>query len=251
MPSGAYRFVRVDILPNAASAFDFYATQYHGTVGVSCSSQLGSPTCLDQELVGTTWVGVLSFGTVDADAGTALAREVVSAVSSAGPGAAPWSIPPTTRQLPAMCDGLITADAVQSIAGVGSHVVIGSNGRDEEYSIDDASLAAWGSQQCYWRVSDQDLYLGAVLTLPGGAWGWEEALPTISPAPEPLALEGLLPGDAAWSRCAGDGKYCFVDMTIGGNWIEVIAFAHDNDVPVDNRAFAAAASAAVVANLVP
>ncbi|HEY5230563.1 MAG TPA: hypothetical protein VIJ11_06710, partial [Galbitalea sp.] len=83
----------------------------------------------------------------------------------------------------------------------------------------------------------------------GGAWAWaEDKTQTLADAPlQTLHLTGLAVHDGAWIRCAAANASCIVDLTLGGDWIEVAVPA--TSTAANKRAAVTALAQAVVTKL--
>jgi hypothetical protein len=244
----AYVGVRVLVLPNANSQWDRYVAYYGPTiVGDYCAASSVPLFCTTDALVGSNWVDVRIVGASSSAGASALGAEVVSAVTSAGPGAAVWTPPAGTTTLPADCPGVVADATVQSALGLAVPVQASSGGGG--WSIESGARENWGGPHCYWGFLDADDGVGSLATLPGGAWAWAEARTfiTLPAVPEAVSIAGLAAGDEAWLRCSAGDTYCVIDLVIGGNWVE--AYIWPGTSTPDHRAGALAVGEAIVASI--
>ena len=175
-----YIGARVLVLPDAVSQWERFADYYgtDGEVGHYCATESVPLYCTTNELVDTTWVNVTVIGAATSESANALGTSAVAAIADAPAGAAPWAIPAGTTPLPANCETVVSADAVQTATGIATPLRSGTGGGG--WSIEAAAYENWGSLWCVWNYSDSDLSVGVLATLPGGAWAWHEASELVS-----------------------------------------------------------------------
>lgn len=248
-----YVGMRVLVLPNAGEQWVRYENYYGaGADSIYCSDgALASITCSTNRLVGTNWVDVTVTGPSSADLGRSLSAEILASVGAAGPGADPWVVPADTAPLPSECTEIISDADVQTALALG--VAVQTNYAAGGWSLSAAASQDWGGPYCYWAYLGADAGVGALNTLRGGAWAWDEARAfiTVPAVPEAVAISGLAATDEAWIRCAPANSYCLTDLVIGGNWISVYMWPDEGGSPlgVDRRAGAIAIAEAIVATL--
>jgi hypothetical protein len=147
---------------------------------------------------------------------------------------------------------VITDASVKSALGLLVWVEASSGGGG--WSLEAGATKNWGGPQCYWAFLGSDSGVGALATLPGGAWAWAEARSFLSfpEAPTAVTIAGLASGDEAWLRCAGSDAFCVIDLVIGGNWVQAYIWPGSGTGPaIDRRAGAIAVGTAIVAKLAP
>ena len=247
-----YVGVRVLVLPNATDQWARYVDYYGDDAGgIYCSPASDPVSCSTDQISGTNWVDITIAGASSEATATALFDEILSAVDAAGPGADAWVVPAETAPLPTECPGIISdADAQAAFAlDVPVQAAYAAGG----WSLGAAASEDWGGPYCYWAFLGADAGVGALNTLRGGAWAWQEARAfiTVPSVPQPVAIPGLAASDEAWIRCAPAEAYCLVDLVIGGNWISVYAWADEGMEPigVDRRTAVIALATAAAATL--
>ena len=107
---------------------------------------------------------------------------------------------------------------------------------------------------CSWVFGNGDLSVGTLRWLPGGGWAARQAAatPSVPQAAQPVALAGLVDQDAAFVRCAENDDGCWLDLVVGGNWVQLSVAPEKAGIPplgVDRRTAILAMGAQVVANL--
>jgi hypothetical protein len=245
--------VTLSILPNAATQ---WARFDPSQAGVQCYAPSTALNCWSNQLVGTTWIELYMFGVGGDPEAHALSAAVVSAVSSAGRGAAAWT-PPSGTTTFGDCTQLLTPAQVAGDLGI-TDTAIRFTTDDGGWSIREATRAEANAVGCQFQYADGDNIVGQVLWLRGGAWAHDAAIAAAQPgwgSPTAASIAGLASGDQAQIRCnAPDpaaeefAPVCTVDLLLGGNWLQVVIAPYPGDLHVtaDPRVAALAVAAHLV-----
>lgn len=227
----AYLGIRVLVLPDAVSQWERFETYYSssGVLGLYCAELIEPLYCTHEELVGTTWVSAEIIGAGNAPATEAIANEILTAVSTAGPGGAAWMPPADTIPLSANCEDTLPVTPVGLLLGVGVPLV--AQGPGGGWSLGAGARENTGAALCIYTFEMSMAGVGSIETLPAGAWAWQEVRPLITtPAvPERVDIALLGDGDEAWVRCSADGHLCFLDLVVGGNWVQLQAWDNEGE----------------------
>jgi hypothetical protein len=195
--------------------------------GGECDVDSGGSICQLDHLVGTgTWIDILGrHSTGGGNALGPLHDSVVAAVTAAGTPSGPTTPQAGTLTLGTQCTDFASTSAVQTALGTSAAIAAStpSQGSDD-YSIIPTEYAAQDTLKdhpCIFTAGTATV--AQVAWLPGGAWAWaEDKTQTLADAPlQTLHLTGLAGNDGAWVRCAAANASCIVDLTLGGDWIEV------------------------------
>lgn len=229
--ASGYIGARVSVLPEAEAQWKVFA----GTYLVANNEQLyctnvAPVACTLDALVNGSWVEATMTGfVVDASLPDEQVRAtsrtffdpIVEAISAAGQPAAPWTPAADTLALPSDCDGFITPAQVQAALGTDAELRTGKGGGGwSQYA---AAFTDTGSLPCTWLVGNGDLDVGTLRWLPGGEWAALDAV-TLALMPstaEQVTVAGLEDGDQAYVRCIPGDEECWIDLIVGGNWIQV------------------------------
>jgi hypothetical protein len=221
-----YLGIRVLVLPDAVSQWERFETYYSSTdaLGLYCAGMIEPLYCTHEELVGTNWVSAEIIGAGNAPAAEAIANEVLTAVSTAGPGGASWMPPADTIALSPDCEATLPVTPVGLLLGVGVPLV--AQGPAGGWSLGAGARENASAAGCIYTFEGSMAGVGSIDTLPAGAWAWREVRPLISTpaAPERVEIALLGDGDEAWVRCTADGHSCFLDLVVGGNWVQLQAW---------------------------
>jgi len=246
--NAAYVGVRVLVLPDPGAQWDAYV-DYYGIASTGtalCSTFGGDTACNLNALASDRWVEVSIDGAVTEAAGATLANAVVAAVTSAGPGAAPWSPPADTLAIPDNCTDYISAAALQTATGLTAPLAV--RARDGGgWSLLAGAEEIDGSPSCFLAFDGADAGIGTMKVMRGGTWALAEVQDLV--ASTPITVAGLGPDDAATLRCGAADAWCIVDLQLGGNWIELYLWEDDPGAPLDRRAAVQRIAAEVVANV--
>jgi hypothetical protein len=220
--------------------------------GGECDVDLVGSICQLDHLVGAgTWIDVLGRHSTGANDIEAIHDSVIAAVTAAGTPTAPTTPQAGTLALGTLCTDFASTSAVQTALGTSAAIAAstplqGSN----DYSIIPVEYAAQDTLKdhpCIFTAGAATI--AQVAWLPGGAWAWaEDKTQALADAPlQTLHLTGLGVNDGAWIRCAAANASCVVDLTLGGNWIEVALPA--TSTATNKRSAVAALAQAVVTKL--
>ena len=248
--------VTLAVLPNAATQWARYDTSYGAaSEGVHCYAP-GALNCWSDQLVGTNWVEIYMYGVGGEPEADTLAAAINAAVSSAGPGAAAWTVPHGTKTF-GDCSQLLTPAQVATDLGVTVTTIAFTTG-EGGWSIQEAARANADAVGCLFQYADSDNTVGQVTWLRGGAWAHDAAIAASNPgwgAPTAAPLAGLASGDSATIRCNAPDPaaeeftpVCTVDLLLGGNWLQVVVSPDpgDDHITADPRAAALAVAAHLV-----
>lgn len=218
----AYLGVRVLVLPDARAHFDRFERIYGSSP--YCASAVVPLYCTRDAMIGTAWLSAEIIGSASDSAAGVIGDEIIAALSTAGPGASPWTPPAGTIPLSADCDAILPVTPVGSLLGVGVPLLNqGSDGGGGGRNLNLSAREESGSADCYYTYEGSMAGVASIQTLPAGAWAWREARPLITEPAAPARVEIALlgEGDEAWVRCTTDGHTCLLDLVVGENWIQL------------------------------
>lgn len=180
---------------------------------------------------------------------------LIAAVEGTGAPGPRWTPPADTLALPTDCDAYIGVAEVQSILGI-SDPLENSSGGGGGWSQGGGAVEDSSAGGCGWFFVGEDRLAGGIASLPGGAWAAAEARAAgVAPyAPEDLVLTGLVEGETAYIRCTPGDQECYVDITIGGNWVQLVVYAEESGgalASVNRRTGVTAIAESVLARLRP
>lgn len=222
--------VTLAVLPHAATQWARYDAAYGaGGEGVQCNDTGYALNCWGDQLVGTNWMELYMFGVGGEPEAHTLAAAIATAISSAAPGAGPWT-PPSGTTTFGDCTQLLNPAQTAADLGVTSPGIQFTQ-PDGGWSIQAGARDSADANGCLLQLTGEDNTVGQINWLRGGAWAYDRALAAarsdwgaITAAP----IAGLATGDRAQVRCteattSDEGSVtCTVDLELGGNWIQVI-----------------------------
>lgn len=241
--------VTLAVLPNATSQWARYYGIY-GAAGEGVQCDLGGPdlNCTSEQLIGTNWMELTMFGIVGETQANDLAAAITAMISSAAPGAGPWTPPSGTTTFGDCTQLLVPAQVATDlgVSGIGIQFTQPAGG----WSIQAATREAAHAEGCLLQFTGEDNIAGQITWLRGGSWAYDPALAAADPGwgtRTAAPISGLASGDRAQVRCSDptlseDGAtVCTVDLELGGNWIQVIVSPTPGDhVTADVRTAAVA-----------
>lgn len=245
-----YAGVTVFVLPEPGVQWDKYVERRNitGDRLLSCYTLDGEGMCFLDELGANRWIAVTVRGAVSESAASTLTTSAVDAVTAAGPGGAPWTVPAGTLALADDCTTYIDSAEAQVAVGIVEPLFVYETG-EVVFDIDGAAEAIDPGLLCKLGFENDEAGVGFFTILRGGEWGWNDVKSAIGATP--LELEGLGADNEAWLRCGPGIDWCNADLIIGGNWISIELAKHDFGGPYDIRAAAQAVAATIVRNVVP
>ena len=192
-----------------------------------CDVDDGGSICQLDHLVGTgTWIDILGrHSTGGGNELEPLHDSVIAAVTAGGTPSAPTVPQAGTLTLGTQCTDFASLAAVQTALGTGAAIAASTplhTANDyESVPVEYAAQDTLKDHPCIFTAGAATV--AQVAWLPGGAWAWaEDKTQPLADAPlQTLHLTGLAVNDGAWIRCAAANASCIVDLTLGGNWIEV------------------------------
>jgi len=260
--ASGYIGARVSVLPDAEDQWKVFAGTYLVTNDEQLYCTNAAPVlCSLDALVNGNWVEATMTGfVVDAslpdeqvrDASRTFFDPILDAISAAGSPTAPWTPSADTLTLPADCDGFITPAQVQAVLGTDEPLRTGTGGGGwSQYA---AAFTDTGSLPCSWLVGNGDLDVGTLRWLPGGKWAALDAvsLATVPSTAEVITVAGLEEGDQAFVRCIPGDEECWIDLIVGGNWIQVSVsreYSGSPAITVDRRSAAVGIAETIVATI--
>jgi len=241
--------VSLTVLPHAASTWARYDGLYGAAgEGVQCDMPGPDLNCTSEQLIGTNWMELTMLGIVGETQANDLAAAITAIISSAGPGAGPWTPPRGTTTF-GDCTQLLVPTQVATdlgVSGVGIQFTQPAGG----WSIQAATREAAHAEGCLLQFTGEDNIAGQITWLRGGSWAYDPALAAADPGwgvRTAAPISGLAAGDRAQVRCSDptlsdEGvTVCTVDLELGGNWIQVIVSPTPGDhVTADVRTAAVA-----------
>jgi hypothetical protein len=141
---------------------------------------------------------------------------------------------PSPRPLPHDCEQILPVAEVNDIGTFGTHEAY-SDGIEFTQRVGSiAGAASWVAGAPFCGLVGRTRYPLYLEILPGGAWALHETLddPALDPA-IPVVLEGLLPGDGAWSRCGA--SLCEFNLDLGGNWVQLSVSSWEETMTEDQQ----------------
>jgi hypothetical protein len=141
---------------------------------------------------------------------------------------------PSPRPLPHDCEQILPVAELNDIGTFGTHEAF-SEGIDFTQRVGSiAGAASWVAGAPFCGLIGRTRYPLYVEILPGGAWALHETLddPALDSA-TPIMLEGLHPGDGAWSRCGE--TLCEFNLELGGNWVQLSVSTWEETMTEDQQ----------------
>lgn len=196
-------------------------------------------TCQASLLVGDAWIEITASGLAGdegtrTDAQTAeLMQPVLDSVSAAiAPvGSSPiavWPGHPGTVALPDTCDAVLPLDRASGVLDLDLEY---SAPREAGYSLTSVAAPLAGQLGCALSVAGADpaVYGGWFSIARGGAWGYDvvHEFAAQDGSAEPATVAGLAASDAFLTCDAQDLPSCVLNLSVGGNWIELELVAVD------------------------
>ncbi|MCU1407524.1 MAG: hypothetical protein JWQ43_3827 [Glaciihabitans sp.] len=259
-----YVGAQVSILPDATATWQQFVSTYLVVDNVQVYCTNAAPVfCSLNTLINGYWVEATLTGLTVADptndaAVQAAAKSyfdtVITTVTGATAPSLAWQPPAGTLPLPATCDELVTPAQVQTALGVPEPVFTTTGGGG--WSQSSAAFHTAGILPCTWVLGNADIGVGSLSWLSGGSWAALDATatPSVPQGAQPVTVPGLDASDTAYIRCATNDDGCWVDLLVGGNWIQATVFPAEPGSPtlsVDRRTAAIQLAAQIVATVRP